>query len=519
MMSEQVRSSLFSARRLCHLWHQGERPDLRHFLDGAGELSPSQLAEVLRVDQRERWRIGERVSAGSYLRDHPTVQTDGEAAFELIYSEFLLREELGEAPELEEYSRAYPQYGARLQLQLELHGALDSSTQDGRESDLDLPGTLFGSPDSARSERFSRPLRHAVPDHEILGEIGRGGMGVVYRARQLRLNRIVALKMILAGDHSSDEAMARFLNEAEVIARIQHPNIVQIHHCGGDGERPFLVMEYVEGGSLAQLLDGSPRPIRTAASLVKQVAAGIAAAHRKGIVHRDLKPANILLTAGGAPKVADFGLAKILETDSSLTATESILGTASYMAPEQAWGRTHPVGPAADIYSLGAILYELLTGRPPFRATTALETVELVKTHEPVPPGLLRPGLDKDVETICLKCLTKEPHCRYASAAALADDLTRYKGGAADPGPACGLGGPVLALVPAQPDGRGAPGNGAGPGWAGERRRDVARAAAGRATGGRGPAPRRATQRRRHGGGSGCESPKSLPLPRSARAA
>ncbi len=269
----------------------------------------------------------------------------------------------------------------------------------------------------------------SIPGYEILGELGRGGMGVVYKARQTRLNRTVALKMILAGEHASAEAGVRFLAEAEAAAKLQHPNVVQIFHIAEHGGHPYFEMEFVGGGSLADGLDGIPRPPRVAADLVACLSRAIGEAHRKGIVHRDLKPANILLTPEGTPKVADFGLAKLLDLESGMTATESILGSPSYMAPEQAEGKTREAGPAADLYALGAILYELLTGRPPFRGATVLDTLQQVKTAEPVPPSRLVPGLPRDLETIVLKCLQKDPSKRYESATALTEDLRRFQAG------------------------------------------------------------------------------------------
>ena len=269
----------------------------------------------------------------------------------------------------------------------------------------------------------------AIAGYEILEELGRGGMGVVYKARQVRLDRPCALKMILGGAHAGPEAAARFLAEAQAIARLQHPHIVQIHHIGEAEGLPFFELEYVDGGSLDRTLDGTPWTARRAAGLVELLAGAVAEAHRLGIVHRDLKPANILLTADGTPKITDFGLAKSLGADSGLTATDSIMGSPSYMAPEQAAGQTKQLGPPADVYALGATLYELLTGRPPFRGATILETLEQVKTVEPVPPSRLVPGLPRDVETIALKCLQKEPGKRYDSAAALAEDLRRFLDG------------------------------------------------------------------------------------------
>jgi WD40 repeat protein len=269
----------------------------------------------------------------------------------------------------------------------------------------------------------------AVDGYEVLGELGRGGMGVVYRARNVLLNRQCVLKMILAGDHADARAIARFRGEAEAVARLQHPNVVQIHHIGEAAGLPFFELEYVAGGSLDCRLDGTPWPPRRAAEMAEALARGIAEAHRLGIVHRDLKPANVLLAADGTPKITDFGLAKSLTGHSDLTQTGAIVGSPGYMAPEQAEGKNRAVGPLADVYALGAILYELLTGRPPFRGATVLETLQQARTAEPVPPARLVPSLPRDIETIALKCLQKEPGKRYESAAALGDDLRRFLGG------------------------------------------------------------------------------------------
>jgi serine/threonine protein kinase/tetratricopeptide (TPR) repeat protein len=287
------------------------------------------------------------------------------------------------------------------------------------------PGAIDRSPSSVHA-RLKPP---EVPGYEIFEELGRGGMGVVYKARQRRLNRVVALKMILAGDYAGPDAIERIMAEAEIAARLQHPNIVQVYANGDCDGRPYVVLEYVGGGSLADRLDGTPWPPRAAARLIASIAGAMAEAHRMGVIHRDLKPANILMTDDGVPKITDFGLAKSIENSSGLTRTESILGSPRYMAPEQAEGRTREVGPAADVYAIGTNLYELLTGRPPFVAPTVLATLDLVKNAEPVAPRRLQPGLASDLETICLKCLRKEPGERYESADALAEDLNRYLNG------------------------------------------------------------------------------------------
>jgi serine/threonine protein kinase len=274
------------------------------------------------------------------------------------------------------------------------------------------------------------PPTDSPPGYEILSELGRGGMGVVYKARQVRLNRPTALKMILAGRHAGEADLTRFRKEAEAVARLHHPNVVQIYEVGDHNGLPYLSLEYCAGGSLERKLRGTPMPPGEAAALVEALARAMQAAHDKGIVHRDLKPANVLLAEDGTPKVSDFGLAKTLG-EAGQTATGAVLGTPSYMAPEQAGSRGKEIGPATDVYALGAILYELLTGRPPFRGATPLDTVLQVVTDEPVPPSLLQPRVPRALESICLKCLQKSPSRRYASARLLADDLRLFQAGEA----------------------------------------------------------------------------------------
>jgi predicted Ser/Thr protein kinase len=265
-----------------------------------------------------------------------------------------------------------------------------------------------------------------IPGYEVLGELGRGGMGVVFRARQTGLKRLVALKMLLGGRQAAPSERARFEAEVEAIARLQHPNLVQVFEVGEHEGRAFFSMEYLEGGNLEDRIASRPQPPRQAAELVEALARAIHAAHQRGVIHRDLKPANVLLTAEGAPKISDFGLAKRLDVTSGPTLTQHVLGTPSYMAPEQAAGRSKHVGPATDVYALGAILYQLLTGRPPFQGEGPMATMRQVAEEEPVPPRRLESTVPADLETICLKCLNKQPGQRYASAAALADDLRRF---------------------------------------------------------------------------------------------
>jgi hypothetical protein len=251
-------------------------------------------------------------------------------------------------------------------------------------------------------------------------------MGVVFQARHVKLDRVVALKMIRTGAGADESELTRFRTEAEAVARLQHPNIVQIYEVGEHDGLPYCALEFVAGGTLARKSDGAPQPTQEAAALVQTLARAVQAAHRCGVLHRDLKPANVLLTPEGAPKITDFGLAKKLDTPSEHTQTGAIMGTPSYMAPEQASGKTRQISPAVDIYALGAVLYELLIGRPPFRGATPLDTIMQVTTMEPVAPSRLNPKVPRDLESICLKCLQKLPADRYPTAGELADDLGRY---------------------------------------------------------------------------------------------
>ncbi|MGP0064384.1 MAG: tetratricopeptide repeat protein [Isosphaeraceae bacterium] len=285
---------------------------------------------------------------------------------------------------------------------------------------------LLKLPDAASegSDQDDEPLP-PFPDHEILGRLGQGGMGIVYKAIDRKLDRIIALKTIAEGRYATPDQRDRFRSEAQAIARLRHPNIIAIHAIGEHDRRPYLSLEFAEGGNLAQRLLAGPLPAREAAEMVEMLARAVQAAHRAGVVHRDLKPSNVLLTADGIPKVSDFGLAKLLGSDSGRTLSGQVLGSPSYMAPEQAEGHASLVGTAADIYALGATLYQALTGRPPFLGESQLETLKLVVTNDVVPPCTLRPDVPRDIETICLKCLEKEPGRRYASAQDLADDLAR----------------------------------------------------------------------------------------------
>jgi WD40 repeat protein len=447
-------------------WREERCPDFSDAV--AGGFSAEQALAVLRFDQRQRWKAGERVKAESYLQTYSILKVDPEQALVLIYAEFLLREELGEAPSLGEYLERFPDWADRLRQQDEFHRAVEGiswldpdPTAPPEDADVCLSTGQDGADDSATSVvpsgRASLPFdAPTIAGYEILGVLGRGAMGVVYQARDVRLKRVVALKMVLAGAHSIRRDHERFRVEAEAVARLQHPNIVQIYDVGEHQGRPYCALEYLEGGTLAERTERALLPAPEAARVLEILARAMHAAHQKGIIHRDLKPGNVLLAGPCAmptpalapdapkgqgvgvpppapsqcvPKIADFGLAKLLDDDGSLTRTGSVMGTPSYMAPEQAAGKNKEVGPAADIYSLGAILYDQLTGRPPFKADTAMNTLQQVLTREPVAPTWLNPKVPRELETICLKCLDKEPVRRYASADELADDLRRFLDG------------------------------------------------------------------------------------------
>ncbi len=284
-------------------------------------------------------------------------------------------------------------------------------------------------PVSSQSTQLDLPFsmdRINLPGFEFLGELGRGNMGVIYKARQTKLNRIVALKMILSGKHADQTQLKRFQIEAEAVGRLHHPNIVQVYNVGEYEDQPYLVMEYVDGGSLDRKLRGRTLPPKQAAQLIHILARAIQVAHDNGIIHRDLKPGNILLTARGVPKITDFGLAKRIDEEMGATATGTILGTPSYMAPEQARANKLPVSAATDVYGLGAILYELLTGRPPFKEETFLDTMLQVVSSPPVLPSEYNDQIPEELEQICMRCLAKDPTERYMTAHALAEALNHF---------------------------------------------------------------------------------------------
>jgi serine/threonine protein kinase len=305
----------------------------------------------------------------------------------------------------------------------------EDKTATPRTTPEEASGSTLSDKDTSADEEIAAPFSvRRFGDYELLAEIARGGMGIVYRARQLSLDRVVALKMILGGRLAQADDVTRFRTEAAAAANLSHPNIVAVYEIGAIEGQHFFSMKLIEGQSLAHRLRDGPLPGRTAARYVAQVARALHHAHRHGILHRDVKPSNIMIDADDQPHITDFGLAKRIG-DSGQTRTGAVLGTPSYMAPEQASGRIHDLGPGCDVYGLGAVLYEAVTGRPPFRSESPMDTLVKVVDNEPVPPTLLNPKVDRDLETICLKCLEKDPKRRYPSAEALAQDLEHYVNG------------------------------------------------------------------------------------------
>lgn len=353
-----------------------------------------------------------------------------EDRIEELFSEALARAPADRGSFLSEAGAGDPELRQQVESLLRAHERAGDFLQKtpgclGQE-DAERPVDL--SEDAAMSAQPEAGIRR-FGDHELLGEISRGGMGVVYKARQTRLNRLVALKMILDGQLASEAQVRRFHAEAVAAANLHHPNIVGIYEAGVSEGRHYLSMEYIQGHSLAQLEQEGNRRGREgkeAAPVMAKVARAVQYAHEQGILHRDLKPANVLIDSEGEPHILDFGLARRIGTDSSLTMEGAVIGTPSFMAPEQAAGKTKDLGPATDIYSLGAILYFLLTGRPPFAATSAWDTLVQVLEGEVIVPHVINPRVGRDLERICLRCLEKSPERRYPTAAALADDLERF---------------------------------------------------------------------------------------------
>jgi serine/threonine protein kinase len=404
---------------------------------GREPLPPSGALPLEQVCNRfeDAWKAGQRPRLEDFLGDGPEAEREW-LVRELLRLEIHYRLQNGECLGPEEYRARLPEHAAAIADLLDALASTGSLSTVAHVPAPAVPAPPTSLPAAGDHATLSPlPFDAASPDlpalagYELLGRLDQGGMGVVYRARQVNLQRIVALKMIRAQGCPDGQLLARFRIEATAVARLDHPHIVRIHDFGEQNGQPYFAMEFVAGGSLAQKLRGSPLPVDQAASLVEALARAMHYAHQQNIIHRDLKPANVLLTATGHPKIADFGLAKHLDVDQTLTPSTAVMGTASYMAPEQAEGHTGAVGPLTDVYALGAILYETLTGKPPFKAATRELTIIQVLTEEPVPPTQCRPEVPAELEAVCLKCLEKERWQRYASAEALAEDLRRFRVG------------------------------------------------------------------------------------------
>ena len=423
-------------------------------------MTDAEHIERLAVGLRRAWSDGTCLQIED-LPGFSAVAGQADAVLDLVYHEVLVRQQHGQRPVVEEFVLRFPDYEPQLRRLFLVHQSVEEETSrvsfihpEAAAADDPAPPSPHGaatiSPGGPMDADPTLQLASAPPGYQLLEEVGRGGMALVYRARHQKLNRIVALKMLLAGAHATAETLARLEQEARAVAQLQHPAIVQIHEIGEHEGLPFLALEYLEGGTLRDWLAGRPLPPLEAATVAAQLAETMAYAHERGVVHRDLKPANVLLvwrppdidspttvrmsvadsaTPQSFPqvrtKIGDFGLAHMTEAGSELTATGQILGTPSYMAPEQAAAVTE-ADPSQDIYSLGAILYELLTGRAPFRGPTVLDTLDQVRHEQPVPPRRLQSRIPKDIETICLKCLDKSPARRYPTAAALMADLHHF---------------------------------------------------------------------------------------------
>lgn len=388
--------------------------------------SRSQLLFYLRADQSQRWQRGERVRVEDYLTQYPHLAGDAEAILALIAAELLHRQETGEQPSLEEYVRRFPPYADALRRcwpWLLLGQPRDRSENDTPESTA---------AENTKTNPLTRQASRApsLPGFTLQEKLGQGGMGVVYRAWDVGLGQPRAVKVIRAG-FGGEQAHERFQREAKAVARLDHPGVVRIYALGEHDGDLFISMEFLEGGNLSARLRQGPLAVREAADLVRQLALAVQHAHDNKVLHRDLKPANVLLSADGKPKVGDFGLAKLLDEDDGLTRTGEVMGTPSYMAPEQADGRLKDIGARTDVWSLGAILYECLSGQPPFRGESRSQTMELVKREGPASLRRLRAEVPAALENVCLKCLEKRIEDRYATAADLADDLQAWLDGKA----------------------------------------------------------------------------------------
>jgi serine/threonine protein kinase len=399
------------------------------------EWEPSERLQQLYEEQRESWRQGECALLETYLERQPDLRHDEKLLLDLILAEYTLRQERGEQPMAAEYLARFPDFTRQLRLLFEVLDGIDDTNADAFAADETQPGSLkrVAQPASDPAGLASRPWTDQPSissarfgSYELIEEIARGGMGVVYKARQRKLDRIVALKMIRADQFDSESSILRFQNEAEAAAKLDHPGVVPIFDVGDQDGQPYLSMAFIDGESLATRVGRGRLDPPEAARIVRDVAQAIQHAHERGIVHRDLKPANILLDSSDRPRVTDFGFARRVDVPIGLSLDGNIIGTPSYMSPEQAGGDMSRVGPACDIYSLGAVLFHLLTGRPPFVGANMLEIIRQVSQKPAESPRAINPSVPISLERICLKCLAKKPEQRYMTAGEVAAELDRY---------------------------------------------------------------------------------------------
>jgi serine/threonine protein kinase len=389
------------------------------------------VADIL-AEQRREWEGGRHVLVEHFLERHPELRQDEESALDLIYGERLLREEFGPRVPDDSYLERFPSLAEKLRRQFAVDGWMDAAA-----SPTDLEGATVPHPEAASAEATTLPAAPAAEPqlppadlqlpsfvgYETLELLGHGTFGVVYKVRQAPpLNRVLALKLI----RSEAGGEPLFLREVETLANLRHPHIVELYDFQDNGGRPYCTMEYVEGGTLGKKLKGGPLPPREAAELFEKLALAVQKAHEAGVVHRDLKPSNVLLDKGGSPKVTDFGLAKWLNAEASLLGSSLLAGTPLYMAPEQTRGKSDKIGPPADVWALGVMLYEALTGRRPFAGESLASLFAAIRHAEPAPPRKLRREVTRELEAIALKCLEKEPGQRYESARQLAEDLRAW---------------------------------------------------------------------------------------------